>query len=153
MWCFGLYLVSCVRHLSRNILRNLLSSKNHCPIHSDLHQAFKASSVLRDFVPQVHGYFEQDDVMGEPMSMLLMDRVAFTMAHLIEKMMAGPLSELAMNVMVTCVLNVVRRIAQAAQRGIMTHDWHVGNIAFHDQFGASAMFLVDFEKNLSLIHI
>ena len=81
------------------------------------------------------------------MSMLLMDRVAFTMAHLIEKMMAGPLVELAINVVVTCVLNVVRRIAQAAQRGIMTHDWHVGNIAFHDESGASAMVLVDFEKN------
>ena len=106
-----------------------------------------ASSDLRDFVPQVHGYFEQDDVMGEPMSMLLMDRIAFTFAHLIEKMMAGPLSELTINVMVTCVLNVVRRIAQAAQRGIMTHDWHVGNIAFHDESGASAMVLVDFEKN------
>ena len=108
-----------------------------------------ASSDLRDFVPQVHGYFEQEDVMGEPMSMLLMDRIAFTFGHLIEKMMAGPLSELAMNVVVLNVLRVVRRIAEAAERGILTHDWHVGNIAFHDECGVSAMFLVDFEKKLS----
>ena len=111
------------------------------------YKAFMASSVLRDFVPQVHGYFEQD-VGGRRISMLLMDRIAFTFGFLIEKLMQGPLNESAMNVVVTCVLRVVRRIAEAAERGIQPRDWHVGNLAFHDDQGASQMFLVDFEKNM-----
>ncbi len=77
--------------------------------------------------------------------MLLMDGVAIAFAHLIAMMNKAPPSEVALVVVCTSAVRVVREMAQLAEDGFHSHDWHVGNIAFEDNDYAW-MFLVDWEK-------
>ena len=80
-------------------------------------------------------------------TMLVCDRIAFTFAELLQNLMRQPFQIVAASIVVSCVLKVMKQLAEAARAGIMPRDWHIGNIAFHDTKDASPMWLVDFERN------
>ena len=100
---------------------------------------------LRQFLPRVYGYFEQD-VNDTRISFLLVDRLSFTFAELTTRIIEHFPSELRIILMLNSCERVLNTLVLAAQAGIKCHDWHTGNIAFMDD-DVLCMKLIDWEGN------
>ena len=107
-------------------------------------KAWKSNHSLRRFLPTVYGYIEQE-VNGKRVSFLIVGRMGFTFADLIDRVRLEPVAATALNLIVGAATQVVNTIVQAAEGGIAVHDWHVGNIGFSDNEAAKPV-LVDWEK-------
>ena len=106
---------------------------------------FNSIHSLRQFLPNVYGYFEKD-VDGSMVSFLLLEKVSFTFAQLTLKLIDHPPDKFAILLVLRCTERVVNTMVNAARIGIKCHDWHTGNIGFMDN-DASFMKLVDWERH------
>ena len=108
-------------------------------------EIYKNTPKLREYLPKVYGYFEQD-VANTTVSFLLVDKVRYTFAELTYRVIEHFPSEVKISLMLLCCERVLDSLVLAAQSGIKCHDWHTGNIGFIDK-DVFCMKLVDWEGN------
>ena len=108
-------------------------------------EIYNNTPILRQFLPQVFGYFEQD-FPHERLSFLLLAKVSFTFAEMMSRLVEDTPTIFACMTVLRCSERVLNTLVEAARLGIKCHDWHTGNIGFMDE-EASHMKLVDWEGN------
>ena len=108
-------------------------------------EIYKNTPKLRQFLPKVYGYFEQN-VANKTVSFLLVDKVRYTFAELLIRVIEHSPSAVSINLMLLCSERVLDTLVLAAKSGIQCHDWHTGNIGFIDK-DCMCMKLIDWERN------
>ena len=108
-------------------------------------EIYKNTPKLRQYLPKVYGYFEQN-VANKTVSFLLVDKVRYTFAELLMRVIEHSPSAVSINLMLLCSERVLDTLVLAAKSGIQCHDWHTGNIGFIDK-DCMCMKLIDWERN------
>jgi len=108
-------------------------------------EIYKNTPKLRQYLPKVYGYFEQN-VANKTVSFLLVDKVRYTFAELLIRVIEHSPSAVSINLMLLCSERVLDTLVLAAKSGIQCHDWHTGNIGFIDK-DCMCMKLIDWERN------
>ena len=85
--------------------------------------------VFRTYVPQTYGYVEVQ-IEGMDMSLLVVQRVAYTFAELVKSFSTKEPIEATMSAVAVAVQTVVEYLVQTAREGLKPYDWHIGNVAF-----------------------
>jgi hypothetical protein len=93
----------------------------------------------------VYGYFEQN-LNGIPVATLLLSRVACSFDEMLQRQQHMCPTMPRLNIVLQCVLEVVRQLIRAARIGLYLRDWHLGNIGFSDEVDAK-MILLDWHGN------
>ena len=106
--------------------------------------AFLQLHTLRPFLPEVYGYFEVTITHGD-VALLLVERIAFTFAELLEKLRASAPTHATLSIVLSCILRTYTAMRGGAESGLFLQDWHVCNIGFTDT-SPSRMVLMDWQK-------
>jgi hypothetical protein len=106
---------------------------------------YNSTPAIRDFIPEVYGYFEQ--TIGDKLvSFLLVRRVDLIFESMLDNMRKDEITGTSLHVLCTSVVQVLKTLTRAASNGIQLHDWHTGNVGFTDAEKCKCV-TVDWEKN------
>ena len=127
-------------------MQRLDASKNH---NLEEWRKYKQMAILSSLIPQTYGYVEVQ-IGGMEMSLLVVQRVAYTFAELVKSFSTKAPIEATMSAVAVAVQTVVEHLVQTAREGLKPYDWHVGNVAFEDDDSSlmcSGFRLIDWAGN------